>query len=246
MNNDVLLKYVRDEQARGVSVEALRLELIQKGWDATVIESVLQNETSASPAIETRGTMMLSNSFASFFDVQRICAIGVAFFLVSSAILYVQGAGDNLANKLMFSLFSITHVFNGITAAILFYLMWKYSQFVWYRIWIGVLSVPIILFATTSLLHFISLATGNLFFDSFVSDILDFDYFSLVIYFVFLPLQAVVFLLLLITLWTLRFVRKKRGEFIDIKITSRVSFTFFVIALLALVDLYLVMANVRF
>lgn len=129
---------------------------------------------------------------------------------------------------------------NSIAAALLFVAVFRLSRSMWYRVWIGVLAATVALFAITSTTHFLEIATNirlPLLWTLISNEGI------LVVYLILLPLQAVSFLLLLITLWVLRRVRMKQGGDIPPRTLFRSFALFFVMALLALGDLGIVLSG---
>lgn len=171
--------------------------------------------------------------------------LGLLLFAVSSGLLLVFGAGNDLDNKLVFGAFSITHMVNATAAYFLFVAVWKLARSVWFHVWIGLLALVVAAFAVTSFAHFASLATDSTLFNEFQRMLLGDDYLPLFIYFILLPLQAVAFLLLAMTLWILKIVAKRRGgTTLLVRPYIVPVWLFFMLALLAIGDLYLVLDNV--
>lgn len=246
MINEAIANYVRDERARGVTGEAIRAELELKGWKKEDINAVIPTMEATLPASEKMnvfGSPMLGTPETVAL---RLLLIGFALFLVSSAMLLVYGAGRDFDNALVFAAFSLTHIVNSAAAFFLFLSVWNLSRYVWFRIWVGLMALIVVLFAASSLVHFLSLATGGSFFNDIQKAFHFHDYLPLFIYFVFLPLQAIVFLLLAITLWVLKFLRKRSlGVVLTLRTHLLATGLFFLIALLALGDLYLALQRIH-
>lgn len=242
MSNETLKDYVRDERAKGVTDEAIRAELLAKGWKEEVISEVLPNATDVLLPPSPSSVIATETETIAQWGV----AIGLASILVSTALLYHFGAGRELENRVVFSAFSVTHVINAITAVFLFMSAWRISRAITYRIFVAVFSIVVALFAISSLAHFASLATGLGFFETVERALIGDTYLPLFIYFLLLPLQAVVFLLLACTLWVLKVIRKRRGEMLSIKRVVSVALVFLLIALIGLGDLYLVLDGIHF
>ncbi len=245
MNNEAIANYVRDERARGVADSSIRAELGLKGWKREDIDAVI-------PAGEADQSISMMNIFGLQFlgapqtVAWRLLLVGFALFLVSSATLVVLGAGRDLENRLVFAAFSLTHIVNCAAAFFLFLSVWNLSRSIWFRIWVGVMALAVALFALSSLVHFLSLATGLSFFNELQRALLGDDYLPLIIYFFLLPLQAIVFLLMAITLWVLKFLRRRStGSVLLLRKHLETTGLFFLMALLALGDLYLVLSGFR-
>ncbi len=247
MSAEAIIAYVNTERARGIPDAMIRAELEKNGWKESDIAQVLPRVAASLQEVVT-GPRTLANWFVGLPEqvAHRTLVIGVMLFLVSSAILLLAGAGRNADNKLVFAAFSVTHIVNAVAAFFLFLSVWRLSRSTGFRVWVGLLGTVVGLFALTSFLHFLSIATDATFFHDFQQVLLGDDYLPLFIYFVLLPLQAVVFLLLAITLWVLRYLRGRRGETIVLRPYLVTTGLFLLMALLALGDLYLVMDGVSF
>ncbi|OGZ05792.1 MAG: hypothetical protein A2845_03240 [Candidatus Lloydbacteria bacterium RIFCSPHIGHO2_01_FULL_49_22] len=245
MINEAIANYVRDERARGVADQAIRAELSVKGWKSEDINAALpKGDESTTIATKSKifGSALLGTVETAAF---RLLLLGFVFFLVSSVLLalFYGEAKNDLSNQLVFALFSLTHIVNASAAYFLFLTVWKLSRSVWFRIWIGIMAFIVALFAIFSFAHFVSIATGYDFF--MISKALFGDeYFPVIIYFILLPLQAVVFLLLTITLWTLKNLHKRRtGRVLLLRAHLATTGLFFLMALLALGDFIFVLSN---
>ena len=241
---EAIVAYVNAERERGVPDAIIRAELEKNGWKESDISEVIPRGATT-PTVGKMSLSQIQLSGAPERTALQLLGLGMILFLVSSALLFVYGAGNDLDNKLVFSAFAVTHIVNASAAYFLLVAVWKLSRSVWFHIWIGLLSAIVALFAISSFLHFASLATDVSFFNEFSRFILGDDYLPLFIYFIFLPLQAVVFLLLVITLWGLRYVRTRGGLVVPVlRPYLMPTGLFFLMALLAIGDLYLVLDNV--
>lgn len=244
MSLEAIVAYVNTERERGIPDAIIRAELEKNGWKESDISEVIPRGATT-PTVGKMSLSQIQLSGAPERTTLQLLGLGMILFLASSALLFVLGAADDLNNQFVFGAFAVTHIVNAGAAFFLFIAVWKLSRSIWFHIWIGLLSAIVALFAISSFLHFASLATDVSFFNEFSRFILGDDYLPLFIYFIFLPLQAVVFLLLAITLWVLRYVRVRNGGEVPLLRQLLIPVgLFFVMALLAIGDLYLVLDNV--
>jgi hypothetical protein len=237
MDKEVLENYVRGERARGIADAAIRAELLLRGWKKEDVLIAVPEEKQ--PAMFTLGAFVIGQSEKVAL---RALLLGFMLFLFSTATLFNGGAGRNFKeDTFVFALFSLTHILNALAAFFLFHSIWSLSRSVWFRVWIGILSFIVAMFAILSLTHFLSIALGSDFFDVIQRALLGDDYLPFLIYFGLLPLQAIVFLLLMISLWILMFVRRRANKsIVPLRVHFATTALFFLMALLALGDVYLV------
>ena len=244
MNDDTLKAYVSSERARGIPDELIRTELIKKGWKESDVQPLLPREATSGEGTSLQAPFFLFSTLLPEALSMRFLRIGAPLFLLSSLALFVSGPGLESKNNPLFLAFALTHVANGAAAYFLFSSIWRLSHSVFFRAWIALLANIVALFAVLSFLHFLSIGAGLHLFDLLQQGLLGGDFLPLIIYFLLLPLQSVVFLLLAVTLWGLRsFRRRKNHEMVLLRPYMYVIGAFFVIAILAIGDLNLVLNN---
>lgn len=183
----------------------------------------------------------------------HLLRIGLALFVVSSVFLYLTHG--NVYRPLVFGAFVLTHLVNMFAFFFLMRSVWLLSRSFWYRLWLGVLSIPVVLFVGLSLPDFFSFAVVNFLrlphplnneligLLSLVSGkVVMSTSISVITYLYVLPLQAIVFLCLLLTIGVLFMYRKRMARPIIFPhglISGLI--VFFVMALFAVGDLLFVL-----
>jgi hypothetical protein len=234
MQNDTLEAYISGERARGVSDAALRDELLAKGWEVALVNAALP-----SVPMETKRESPLLLGFRRDDLMLRTLLVGFLSFLVSSVYLLLatfMGERNSLTDhSLLYLMLSLTHVVNFVAFGLLFWSVWELSRALSYRIWIGFLLLLALPFGLTSLPDFVSIAID---YNLYTGEL---NYAALVIYLFFLPLDGVVYLLLLITEWVILVKRRRKGGVIPSRTLLWTTGLFLFVALLAFGDVMMIL-----
>jgi hypothetical protein len=247
MESETLKMYILSERTRGIPDEAIRIELLKTGWKEGDVQQALRVNSKEQVSISLGERLSTFAPHSPEVASMKFLRIGALLFLLSSVALVLSGKGLNTETNPLFLAFALTHGANTVAAYFLFCAVWRLSHTIMFRIWIVLLAVSVASFALLSFLHFLSIGAGIDLFNQLQKVLLGDDYLPLIIYFVLLPLQAVVFLAMAITLWGLRLYRRHKGqEPPRLRPYMHVIGSFFVIALIAIGDLFFVLEHSRF
>jgi len=193
MANRELQKYIAEERMKGAGNDLIRAALVNAGWNAGEVDANL-NDNAGNDHVGKAGYFL---------------RFGFILFLFTSFLLFACYAeyltGGDAFSPIIFALFAVTHILNATAAFYLFRALWDLGLNLFSRIFVGLMAAVIAAFALFSLFHLATqlIGTANYmeFFES--EDIL------LLTYWVLLPLQSIVFILLLLLLGILYWRRHK-------------------------------------
>lgn len=246
MSEQAIETYVRGERERGVSDEAIRAELLRGGWKEEDITMVMGVAVSRDLPRGLAGKRWGAQPWVVWVGFAMMCVSSLALLLLGpkAGLRSLGISGVFEFSPIIFGLFTFTHVANSASALLVFTAVSALSPRVWWKVLVWILAIPIAVFAVFSTLHFFSITTGSDFFDVFRYLFPGSQVLNIVLYFILLPAQAVVFLALLSALGIMHALLRHRGVSSPVARPLVVALTlFFIIALIGVGNLALVLSG---
>lgn len=226
MAHTELQKYITDSRTKRVQEEDIKRALLDSGWRIKDVEAALQ--TLHPPEFDSERAW-------------RYVLFGFSCFLVASGVLLYLFLSKEFVvreiRQVSYILFVLTHLLNGLAAFYTFRAAFRLRPFVLYQLFIGILALIVIAFALLSLAHLIPLAleigsySRQFFFDESLH--------LIITYWILLPLQMVVYALLLTVLGTLYLRRHRSGMPSPQRKLFLALFVFLFMAILAIGDMFM-------
>ncbi len=222
--------YIRERRLDGSSDDMIRATMRTAGWNDEQITTAFVGTTDRNSADVEGAWCFLRFGFGLFLVTSAL----LFFVSYSQGESYMMLLGDEVF-YVLYALFSVTHVLNGIAAFFAFRAIWCLRTFLYYRILVGILGAIVASFGAFSFAHLAPAAVGmenyssRLFFDEGGQ--------LIITYWILLPLQAVVYVLLLALLGELYARRHRSSMVVPAKKLFVVLWVFLLMALLAFGDM---------
>lgn len=227
--NTELHTYIANARVEGVREENIEKALFERGWKAEDVYAALRVANDPCAPDAERAWEYLRFGFLCFS-----VASGFLLYLFFFHKNFEFGVRE--VHQATYALFVLTHILNSVAFFYAFRAIWHLRTSMLYKIFIGMCAVAVPLFGLLSLLHLLPAAMGiedypyELFADEGTH--------LIVTYWILLPLQTIVYILLLVVLGILYLRRHHFGVSPPKKLFA-VLLTFLFMAILAIGDMFM-------